>query len=209
MFTRARWKIVLPVSMGILSVGLMILTKSQQPTLSGKGTGWEVQPRVINSLINGPAFYFGGWIPAPVPHALNSALGYDGDRLLGIVLFWFLVGLSIERHRNKKALDTHYPTRAAVLFTLAALCSGAVGLGGFSYVFCPSPNLSCSEQVQNAGVLLTAALKYPLRTTATMVMSTAVWSLGFGLYFIRRAFAALRKIVDSQRHTSTAYKAEC
>jgi hypothetical protein len=172
------------------------------PVREGHGLGSPTSGHKLP--INGPAFYFGRWIPVPVPHALNSALGYDEDRLPGIVLFWFFVGLSIERHRNKKAVDTHFPTRAAVLFTLAALCSGAVALGGFSYVFCPSPNLSCSEQVQDAGVVLTLALKYPLRTTATMVMSTAVWSLGFGLYFIRRAFAALRKTVDSQRHTSTA-----
>jgi hypothetical protein len=204
MFTRARWRIVLPVIMATLSVSLMILTKLQQPTLSGRGTGWEVPPRVMNSVINGPSFYFGRWIPVPVPHALNSAFGYDGDRLLGIVLFWFFIGLCIERHRNKKALDTRYPTRAGVLFAFAALCFGAMSFGGFSYVFCPSPNLSCSEQVQNAGVVLTVALKYPLRTTATMVMSTTVWSLGFCLYFIRRAFAAFRKPVASCEEAPTA-----
>lgn len=204
MFKGARCGVVLPVVMGILSVTLMLLTKAQESRLSGRGTGWEVPPRVLNCIVNGPAFYFGRWIHVPVPHPLDNALAYDGDRLLGIVLFWFFVGLAIERHRDKKALDTHYPARAAVVFTFATLWFAIMGYEAFCYVFCPSPNLSCSDQVQYGAWVFSVALKHPLHTTATMVVSTTVWSLGFCLYFAKRAFVALRKTVASQRETSTA-----
>jgi hypothetical protein len=50
---------------------------------------------------NGPGFYLTFFVPAPMPHNLDSHLNYDGGRrLLGIVLFWFLIGLSMDRRRN-------------------------------------------------------------------------------------------------------------
>ena len=48
---------------------------------------------------------------------------------MGIAAFWFLVGLSIERRRNKQALGQHHPILAGVLFTVAALVCGLAGIG--------------------------------------------------------------------------------
>ena len=86
--TRMRWRVLLPVAMLALSASLMVLAEKQQPMLRGMGTGWETPARVINSLINGPGFYVGGLIRLPIPYPYGW-LNYDGDRILGIALFWF------------------------------------------------------------------------------------------------------------------------
>jgi hypothetical protein len=98
--TRTRWRVLLPVAMLVLSAFLMMLAENQQSMLRGMGTGWEVPARVVNAVVNGPGFYFGGLIPL-VPATLNRHLGFDGDRLFGIALFWFLIGLSIDRRASK------------------------------------------------------------------------------------------------------------
>jgi hypothetical protein len=121
--------------MTILSALLMVLAKRQQPMLRKMGTGWEVPATVINSLINGPGFYLGRLIPIPTPNALNETLSYDADRILGIAFFWLLIGLSIERRRNKKALDRQHPIGAGVLFALASLGCGVFGFVGLSMFF--------------------------------------------------------------------------
>ena len=190
---RTRWRIVLPSIMTVLSVYLMLLAKREQPTISGLGTGWEVPANVLNCVINGPGFAFGRIIPIPTPHAVNEALGYNGDRLLGVVLFWSLLGWSIERRINNQTLDLHQPIRSAILFALIALACGVLVFGGISYVICPSPHLACRDQLGLAGVTLTVTAKYPLRTTTTRVLSTSAWLLGFCLYFARRAFLATRR----------------
>jgi hypothetical protein len=188
-----RWRIVLPSIMAFLSAYLMLLAKRQRPTLLGLGKGWEVPGNVVNSIINGPGFYFGRLIPIPVPHVLNEALSYNGDRLLGVVLFWFLIGLSIERHVRRQALDSHHPKGAAALFALASLICGVFTWGGIAYVFCPSPNLSCWEQANSAPTVLSLVARYPLRLQHTMVLSASLWLLFFCGYFAKRAFAATRK----------------
>ena len=182
---RTRWRIVLPSIMAVLCVYLMLLAKREQPTLSGLGTGWEVPANVLNCIINGPGFYFRNLNPIPTPHVINEALGYNGDRLLGVVLLWFLVGWSIERRVNHQALDLHKPIQAATLFTLSALACGVLACTGI-YV-------ACGDQLRFTGLRLSVIAKYPLRTTASMVLATSAWLLGFSVYFGRRAFVAAKK----------------
>ncbi len=143
-----RWRIVLPVSMTVLSAYLMIVAKRQQYMLWKRGTGWEVPARVLNAVIGGPGFYFGRLVPIPMPSALNAALSYDGDRILGIALFWFLIGLSIDRHMSKHALDTRHPTGASLLFTLATLICGFLGFGGIAYVSAPAQTSLAGSKAQ-------------------------------------------------------------
>jgi hypothetical protein len=185
--------------MAVLCVYLMLLAKRQQPTLSSLGTGWEAPANVVNSIINGPGFYFGRLIPIPTPHRLNEALGYNGDRLLGVVLFWFLIGLAIERRLNRQGLDASRPIRAAVLFAFAALICGLFAYGGVAYVFCPSPYMTCRDQGSRMfWTVLNIIAEYPLRTYASSVLSVTVWLLGFCVYFSKRSFAAFRRSLASQ-----------
>src|ERR1035441_6748750 len=100
--------------MTVSSTLLMLWAKQQQPMLRKMGTGWEVPAKVINSLVNGPGFYLGRLIPIPIPEALNESLSYDADKILGIALFWFLVGLSIDRRRSKQGLERLQAIRAGV-----------------------------------------------------------------------------------------------
>jgi hypothetical protein len=172
-----RWRFLLPILMVALSASLMVLAEKQQPTLRGMGTGWEVPARVINSFVNGPGFYLGVLIPTPIPESLDRSLNYDANRLVGIAAFWFLVGLSIERRRNKQALSQHHPILAGVLFTVAALVCGLAGIGVGR-----DPNL-----------MWTVVSKYPLRTWASMILSQELWLLGLSAYFVRRALIALRR----------------
>lgn len=153
------------------------------------GTGWEVPARVINSLINGPGFYLGRLIPIPIPEALNSALSYDADRLSGIIVFWFLIGLSIDRRRNKQALDRQYPIRAGMLFTFAVIVCGVLGFNRIAYALCPGTKFSMAS-CPSASVEWGILAKYPLRTWETMNLGLGVWLLALFLYFAKRAFIA-------------------
>ena len=189
-----RWRILLPVLMTALSVYLMLLAKEQQHLFWKMGTGWEVPARVLNSLVNGPGFSFGGLIPAPIPHALNERLNYDGDRLLGIALFWFLIGLSIDRRISKQAVDSDHPILAIILFTSAALVCCVFGFGFMTHLFCPSQYESCWELGRNTiWVVLRIIVRHPLRTWASMDLMASVWLLTLCIYFATRAFIAARK----------------
>jgi hypothetical protein len=135
--TWIRWTVMLPILMSALSVFLMLLAKRQQLMLFKMGTGWEVPARLVNGLINGPGFFLGRLIPIPIPDAVNRSLNYDADRLSGILVFWFLIGLTIDRRRNKRALDLKRPMQAGILFTFAALVCGVFGFAAIAHVFVP------------------------------------------------------------------------
>jgi hypothetical protein len=188
----AHWRILLPVIMTTSSALLMLWAKQQQPTLRKMDTGWEVPARVINSLINGPGFYLGRLIPIPIPEALNEGLSYDADKISGIALFWFLVGLSIDRRSSKQGLDRRHPIRAGVLFTFAALVCGLLGFGRIAATLCPSPNLACWDQ-RLLWLPLRVVADHPLRTWTAMDLGLAVWLFAFSIYFTRRAFIAARR----------------
>ncbi len=178
---RKRWRVLLPVLMSLLSALLMVVAKKQQPMLWRMGTGWEVPARVVNSLINGPGFWLGGLIPLPIPYAVNGFLSFDGDRILGIAAFWFLIGLSIDRRRSLQSLDQQHPVLAGVLFILAALVFGFFGVAGDVMLF-RDPKLEWR--------ILSS---YPLRTWDAMHFGMFVWCVILSLYFARRAFIAARR----------------
>ena len=148
--------------------------------LSAKGTGWEVPPRVLNFLINGPGFVMSRFLPIPIPKVLNRTLDYDADRILGIVVFWFLVGLSIDRRWNKRSLDRQPPVFAGVLFTCAALTLGLFGVAGIIFLF-------------RDPILRGTLTEYPLRTSLTINLGLQLWCVGFSAYFAKRAFIAARR----------------
>jgi hypothetical protein len=176
--------------MSVVSVMLMLLATKQQPMLRKMGTGWQVPARVWNSVLNGPGF-FSGWIPIPTPDAVDRALSYDGNRLFGVGIFWFLIGLSIERRAKGWALDQHHPVRAGILFTLGALVCGALAFGGFLQVFCPSPNMTCWDQIsRELWPTLRLIITYPLRTTDAMDLWVTLWFSAFCVYFVKRTIKA-------------------
>jgi hypothetical protein len=148
--------------------------------LSGMGTGWEVPARVLNFLINGPGFVLSRFLPIPMPAALNRTLSYDADRLPGVVAFWFLVGLSIDRRRNKQSLDWKHPTYAGVLFGFSALALGFVGIAGIVVLF-------------RDPMLTRILIEYPLRTSHTINLALQLWCGGLSAYFAKRAFVAGRR----------------
>jgi hypothetical protein len=166
--------------MSVFSTLLMLLAAKQQPMLWQMGTGWETPSTVINSLINGPGFYLTAPIPIPIPHALNERLRYDGSRLLGIAVFWFLIGFSIDRRRGGRSLGQQHPIPIGVWFTFCALVCGAFGIGLGSVEF------------RDATFWVLVA-KYPLRSTDSMALGFVIWLLIFCGYFARRAFIAARK----------------
>ena len=175
--TRARWRIALPALMSVFSTLLMLLAAKQLPTLRGMGTGWVVPATTISALINGPGYYVIGWIPIPITHALNERLGYEGGRLLGIALFWFLIGLSIDRRRSGLRLGQQHPIPIGVWFTFCALVCGVFGIG-----------LGLAEFRDAVFWRLLAG--YPLRSQSLMTLGFVVWLLGLCGYFCRRVFIA-------------------
>jgi hypothetical protein len=181
----ARWRILLPASMSVLAVLLMVLAKRQEPMIWKMGSGWEVPARVINSLINGPGFYLTAHVPLPIPGVLDSKINYDGGRLLGIIAFWFLIGLSIDRRGSNQAIDRQHPICAGVMFTSGALFCGLLG-GGLAWVIILNHGLP-------RWVLWEILVEHPLRTSATVEIGLAVWLLFFSIYFAKRAFIAARR----------------
>jgi len=118
---RYRWRVLLPMVMCVVSVFLMARAK---PTPFNSGV--EAPERIINSLINGPGFYLTGHLRFPI-HALNEPLGDNTNRLFGIVGFWFLIGISIDRRRNGQRLGSYHPIPAGILFTFGLLCVRPIG----------------------------------------------------------------------------------
>jgi len=175
------------VMMTVLSAFLMVLAKRQQSMLRNMGTGWEVPARVINSLINGPGFYVGRLLPIPVLHGLNASLSYDADTILGIALFWFLIGLSTDRRRNKQSIERQRPICAGVLFTFGMLVCGVFGIAGTVGTFS-----------RNYEVWRTVAW-HPLSTSDTMYLGFLVWLLVLSGYFARKALIAAQVSLIRQR----------
>jgi hypothetical protein len=189
-----RWRILLPLIMTLSATILMLWAKKQEPMLRKMGTGWEVPARVINSLINGPGFYFGRLIPLPIPSALNEWLTYDAGRISGSALFWFLIGVSIDRRLNKQSLDSQKPVRAGVLFTFVALVSMALCVGAVLHTFCPSPILCNAGREGGVGwEVFGIVAKFPLRAQYSVDLGLALWLFAFSTYFTRRAFIAARR----------------
>jgi hypothetical protein len=157
-----------------LSVLLMLLATRQQPMLWKIGTGWETPATIIDSLINGPGYYLTGPIPIPIPHGMDERLRYDGSRLLGIAVFWFLIGLSIDRRTGGQSLGRRHPIATGIWFMFCALVCGFFGLG-----------LGIVE-FRDAGFWDLIA-KYPFRSIGSMALGLIVWLLVFCGYFCRRA----------------------
>ena len=178
--TRVRWRVVLPVVMFIVSTLLMLLAKKQQSMLWKAGSGWEVPARSLNCIINGPGFGLTAFIPAPMPRGVDSHLDYDGARLLGIVLFWFLIGWSLDRRRTGQSLGQRHPIPIGILFALGALVCGVLGIGLGVIKFSDS-------------VFWTLVTHYPLRTSESMTLALVVWWLVLFAYFCRRAFILFRQ----------------
>jgi len=107
----------------------MLVSTEQLPSSRGMGTGWVVPATTINSLINGPGYYVTAFGPTLIPHSLNERLSYEGGRLFGIAVFWFFVGLSIDRRRNGQSLGQRHPIPTVVWFTFCALVCAVFGLG--------------------------------------------------------------------------------
>jgi hypothetical protein len=164
----------------VFSTLLMLLATKEQPMLRKMGTEWETPATIVNSLINGPGYYLTAPIPIAIPLALNERLRYDGSRLLGIAVFWFLIGLSIDKRRSGQSLEQPHPIPIGGWFTFCALVCGVLGIG-----------LAVVE-FRNAGFWGLIA-KYPLRSTGSMALGLVVWLLVFCGYFCRRALIAARQ----------------
>jgi hypothetical protein len=185
-----RWRILLPALFAVVSVSLMVLTARQAPMLRGAGTGWEVPARVINALINGLGFGLGALFSLPIPHELDESLGYDGSRLFGIVAFWFLIGLTIDRRRDGRSLDQRHPIFAGVLFAVGALTCGVLGLAVWD-----------NANIRNLNILWVSLTKYPLQTTSSMQLGMSVWLLVFCVYLGKKSFAAARRVLSAAKST--------
>jgi hypothetical protein len=158
----------------------MLLATTQLPALRGMGTGWVVPATTFNSLINGPGYYVTAPIPIPIPHALNERLSYQGSRLLGIAVFWFLIGLSIDRGRGGQSLGQQHPILIGVWFTFCALVCGVFGIGSGLADF-------------RDAVFWRLLARYPLRSQSLMTLGFVLWLLGLCGYFCRRGFITARQ----------------
>ena len=170
---RVRWRLILPSAMLLVSTFLMLLAEKQQPMLWKAGTGWEVPARVLNSAINGPGFDLTVFVPTPIPRSLGSHLDYDGNRLLGIALFWFLIGWSLDRRRTGQSLGQRHPI-PAMLFAFGALACGVCGIGLATVKFTDP-------------TFWTLVAKFPLRTYESMTLASVTWLITLCIYFSKKA----------------------
>ena len=171
---RSHWRVTLPLVMCVVSALLISRTKPL-PFNSGAAS----PERIINSLINGPGFYLTGTVPLPIHQSLNARFGYEGNRLLGIGGFWFLIGLSIDRRKVGLRVERHHPVVAGVLFTFGLLVCGSFGLG-----------LTIVHLLNRTALQL--IFDHPLETTYTMELGFVLWMVVLSGYFARRAFITVR-----------------
>jgi hypothetical protein len=171
--SRVRWSVVLPIVMLVVSTLLMVLATKQAPMLQKMGTGWEVPARVLNGIVNGPGFYLTWFLR--VPRSLDRDLDYDGNRLLGIVLFWFCIGQSLDGRGSTQSLGRRHPIPIGVLSTFGALVCGFFGIG-----------LGVTKFGEAISWKVIAT--WPLRSSDSMALALVVWLLVLCGYFCRRAF---------------------
>jgi hypothetical protein len=111
---------------------------------------------------------------------LDNHLNYDSNRLWGIGVFWFLIGLAIDRRRSGQRLEQQHPISTGVLFTFGALVCAVLGV-----------ELGTLELGNATSWDLIA--QYPLRSSHSMTLAFVVWLLAFCGYFCKRAFIAARQ----------------
>lgn len=162
-----------------VSTLLMLISTEEQPMLRRAGTGWEVPARVLNCVVNGPGFYLTAFAPVPIPRSVNSHLNYDGARLLGIVVFWFLIGWSLDRRRTGQSLGQKHPIPAGILFSFGALVCGVCGVG------------LAVAKFSDASFWMVIA-RVPLRTWDSMTLAFVIWLIVLCAYFCRRVFILAR-----------------
>lgn len=94
---------------------------------------------------------------------------------MGIVLFWFLIGLSMDRRRNGVSLGQRHPIPVGVLFTFGALICGFFGIV-----------LGIAKFGEAISWKVVAT--WPLRSSDSMALALVIWLLALCGYFCRRAF---------------------
>ncbi len=181
---RVRWRVVLPLVMLTVSTLLMLIAVKQQPMLWKAGTGWEVPARVLNFIVNGPGFY--PFVPVPIPRSVNSHLNYDGARLLGIVVFWFLIGWSLDRRRTGQSLGQNHPILAGILFIFGAIACGVCGFG-----------LAVAEFGDASFWMIIA--RFPLWSSGSVTLAFVIWLIALCAYFCRRVFILARRNLNLVR----------
>ena len=183
------WRYVLPLIMVITSAYLMVLATSQEWTISGWGMGWNVPARNLNTVLNAPVWFINSFFNPHLrfPEPIAEWLDGDGPRLPWIALFWFLLGLTLDRRLEGKRLVDSSPFCATLLFLVGAVASFAA-LTWLIHGIDIWPTIPRVQQlVQLYGW-------HPLwRSGLWGVWSLTVWLLAFFLYFTW-------KWIDAARH---------
>jgi hypothetical protein len=174
---RVRWKVILPIVMTAASVFLLALADRQR---GGDGMGWSPPAAVIAQWLNGPGFAFTFFVRAP--HAIEELLGYDTGRLLGIALFWFLIGRMLDRPR----LPERNPRTAAALYAVGSIVCGVL-VFGWTY----------AQWRLGLGLAFYLNRVVLLHSMTGGQIGLALWLVGFTFYFAYRTFRAAKQLRQS------------
>lgn len=174
--TQVRWRLVLPITMFYTSAWLLVLAGAQHWVWRGSDSPGTVPAETINFLLNGPGFLFP--FPLPVWGEVREFIAITGaNRLVGVLLFWYLVGRSIDNRGAKKRFTRR---RLAVIgfAILSVLCGSLAGLI-FDYFF--RFQILTWREVNKS---------YLLYSREVMVLGAGIWLLGFCIYFARKTWLA-------------------
>jgi hypothetical protein len=173
---RVRWRSVVPTVMMTFTGYLLGLATTQR---------WDLErwapAKTLAVLINGPAF-FGTRFLVPLPDAVQETFDYEAGVFFGIALFWFVVGLSIERRIAGKKLAKSYPKIGTTLFIVASLVAGGFGL----------TVLRSSTWLSDPDFAWNMAKMAGLQSRYTVELGTLIWVILLTIFFIYKWIEAAR-----------------
>jgi hypothetical protein len=125
---------------------------------------------------NGPGFYLTFFVPAPMPHNLDSHLNYDGGAAAVGYCSLLVPHRLVDGQATKWCeLAQRHPIPVGVLFTFGALVCGFFGIALGTAKF-------------GEAISWKVVATWPQRSSDSMALALVIWLLALCGYFCRRAF---------------------
>ena len=173
----------MPITMTLVSISLMLLAYEKQRWMwLGSDSPGPTPATVLAFIANGPAFAHLPYLDKLIPETLYRLSGYQGERLFGIALMWYLIGRAIDRKRQGKNLSVTHPRVALALF------GSLLALSLFMLIVLWAP-LTSDFQVE-----VRVLKNLPMTSRESIYVAVGMWMTGFSAYFLKRSLEAVKAV---------------